>query len=220
MSNFSKIVIIILIVLSGLFINDKYGSRISEFVSSVVNMPKIEFPLKKGVDNEFPVEVIDPPSTIPDKPATEVEKPSKTIEKKTVDVYFLALDQNNNTVYKKVVRDIPVGEQPLEFAVKSLLKGPNLIEKSTGAYSEIPASTKLLSVRESKNRVVIDFSSDFQYGGGTDSIYSRLMQLIKTALANTDNKKIYLYLDGQQISIIGGEGIMITQPLSEKSLDL
>jgi len=47
-----------------------------------------------------------------------------------------------------------------------------------------------------------------------------MMQLIKTAVANTNNKKIYLYLDGQQVNMIGGEGIMISQPLTEKSLDM
>jgi spore germination protein GerM len=46
-----------------------------------------------------------------------------------------------------------------------------------------------------------------------------MMQLIKTSLANTKNQKIYLYLDGKQINEIGGEGIMISQPLTEKSLD-
>ena len=63
-------------------------------------------------------------------------------------------------------------------------------------------------------------SSDFQYGGGTDSVYSRMMQLIKTAINNSEDKKVYLYLDGKQVNFIGGEGIMITQPLSEKSLDM
>ena len=37
---------------------------------------------------------------------------------------------------------------------------------------------------------------------------------------NPENKKVYLYLDGKQVNFIGGEGIMITQPLSEKSLEM
>ena len=89
-----------------------------------------------------------------------------------------------------------------------------------GAYSEIPKETKLLSVKQTKDKVIIDFSSDFQYGGGTDSVYSRMMQLIKTSVSNVKNKDIYLYLDGQNIEMIGGEGIMISQPLTEKSLDM
>ena len=83
----------------------------------------------------------------------------------------------------------------------------------------MPKTTKLLGIKQKGDKVIIDFNSDFQYGGGTDSVYSRMMQLIKTAINNTKNKKIYLYLDGKQVNFIGGEGIMITQPLNEKSLE-
>ena len=89
-----------------------------------------------------------------------------------------------------------------------------------GAYSEVPQNTKLLKIKQNGDKIVIDLSSDFQYGGGTDSIYSRMMQLIKTSITNTENKKIYLYLDGKQVNVIGGEGIMITQPLTEQSLEI
>ena len=58
----------------------------------------------------------------------------------------------------------------------------------------------------------------FENGGGTDSLYKRLNQLIKTAKRNT-NKPVYLYIEGNKAEVIGGEGIMITQPLNENSLD-
>ena len=47
-----------------------------------------------------------------------------------------------------------------------------------------------------------------------------MMQLIKTAINNTNNKQIYLHLDGKQVKFIGGEGIMVSQPLNEKSLEI
>ena len=59
---------------------------------------------------------------------------------------------------------------------------------------------------------------DFETGGGTDSLYKRLYQVIKTANRNT-NLPVYLYIDGQKAEVIGGEGIMITQPLNDRSLD-
>ncbi len=100
-----------------------------------------------------------------------------------------------------------------------MLKGPSLSEKSLGIYNEIPKGTKLLSIKDSGNDVIVNLSSDFQYGGGADSIYSRMKQLIKTVLVNAPGKNVYLYLDGKQADVIGGEGLMITQPLSENSLD-
>lgn len=212
MSNFSKIVIIILIILSFFFIKEKCGNNITNFLSSINGLPKIEMPsfTKKEEPKQ---EVVKKPTEIPTK--NEI-----TNEKESVSIYFLALDSNDNGIYKKVQREVPIGQNKLEFAINELLKGPNIVEKSTGAYSEIPKTTKLLGIKQNSNKIIIDFSSDFQYGGGTDSVYSRMMQLIKTSIANTENKKIYLYLDGKQVNFIGGEGIMITQPLSEKSLEV
>ena len=207
MSNFSKIVIIILLLLSFFFIREKYGSNIEAFISSIGTMPKVELP-KNNEEKSEPVK----------KPTVEPVKQPQTVEKQLANVYFLALDSDDNGIYKKVSREITTKETKLEFAIKELLKGPNLVEKSMGAYSEIPKTTKLLGIKTSGNKVIIDLSSDFQYGGGTDSVYSRMMQLIKTAINNTD-KKVYLHLDGKQVNIIGGEGIMISQPLSEKSLE-
>ena len=59
---------------------------------------------------------------------------------------------------------------------------------------------------------------DGKAGGGTESTYTRIKQLIKTAKANT-NLPVYLYINGRQADVIGGEGIMLKQPLSERSLD-
>ena len=210
MSNFSKIVIIILLVLSFFFIKEKYGRNINDFISSFGSMPKIEMPNKQ----EETKEVVRKSSQITENSSQNSQ------EKEVVEIYFLALDANDNGIYKKVTREVVAGEDKLEFAIKELLKGPNIVEKSMGAYSEIPKTTKLLGIKQKGNKVIIDFSSDFQYGGGTDSIYSRMMQLIKTSVNNTKNKKIYLYLDGKQVNFIGGEGIMISQPLTEKSLEI
>ncbi|MBQ9245406.1 GerMN domain-containing protein [bacterium] len=212
MSNFSKIVIIILIVLIFFFVKEKYGEQINNAIGLFKGMPKVEMPdipqripEEEGEVVKAPVEVINPDT---EKKETEV-----------AEVYFLALDSNSNGIYKKVQREVPENKDKFEYAMEELLKGPNLIEKSVGAYSEIPKSSKLLDIKKSKGKIIIDLSSDFQYGGGTDSVYSRMMQLIKTSLANSNNAQIYLYLDGKQINAIGGEGIMISQPLSEKSLD-
>lgn len=206
MSRFSKIVILIILVLSFFFIKEKTGFSFENLKNPFKGFSGIENITKKAEE-----EIVKAPSEI-----------IKTGEEKEIEasVYFLALDSNGNSIYKKVKREAPYGSNKLDFAVQELLKGPDLIEKTAGAYSEIPKNTKLLGIRTSGNKIIIDLSSDFQNGGGTDSIYSRMMQLIKTSVENADNKKVYLYLDGKQIKFIGGEGIMVTQPLNEKSLEI
>ena len=147
----------------------------------------------------------------------ELELP-KDNSKEYIGVYFMYVKPDGENVFTKIQRELPQGENRLNFAINELIKGPNADESSKKYYSEIPAGTKVLSVMENEDKVIINLSSDFQYGGGSDSLYSRMQQLLKTVLANTSNKKIYLYLDGQQADVIGGEGIMIKQPLEEDSL--
>lgn len=217
MSKFSIIFTILIIFITGWFLWERFGTGIVD-----LRLPSISHTPVSGasVPSDINIDVIDPPSIIPSKPASEINIPDKKSQMTVAYVYFLSLDKNNNTVYKRVEKTVSMADDKLSVAINILVKGPDFLEKSLGTYSEIPSGVKLNGIKYTKDKVIIDLSSDFQYGGGTDSIYSRMMQLIKTAIANTDYKKIYLYLDGKQVNTIGGEGIMITQPLSEKSLDL
>ena len=147
------------------------------------------------------------------------QEEEKKVTKTYVTVYFLGMDKNDTGIFKKVKREVPQGQSKLKFALNQLMNGPSQYEKSVGVYSEIPKNVKILGIVESSNKIIIDVSGNIQTGGGADSIYSRMKQFIKTALANSPKKPIYLYIDGKQAEVLGGEGIMITQPLSENSLD-
>lgn len=147
------------------------------------------------------------------------QEEEKKVTKTYVTVYFLGMDKNDTGIFKKVKREVPQDQSKLKFALNQLMNGPSQYEKSVGVYSEIPKNVKILGIVESSNKIIIDVSGNIQTGGGADSIYSRMKQFIKTALANSPKKPIYLYIDGKQAEVLGGEGIMISQPLSENSLD-
>lgn len=201
MSVFSKVVIVILVVLTCLYVKDKYFKN---YNLDLFNKSKPELQQEKHEEIKLPE-----------------EKTNEHVAKKTEEstyVYFLATSKDGTAVFRKVKRNIN-SKDKLDFAIQELLKGPNSSERSKGIYNEIPKGTRLLGIQRQGNNIIINLSSDFQYGGGTDSVYSRMRQLIKTALANTSSKNIYLYLDGKQADVVGGEGIMVSQPLSENSLD-
>lgn len=114
--------------------------------------------------------------------------------------------------------DSSVEKSCFAFAINELLLAPSKWEKSKGFTSEIPQGTKLLSLRESPESILIDLSADFESGGGAESTYMRIKQLIKTANSNSF-APTYLYINGKQVNVIGGEGVMLKQPLNERSLD-
>ena len=146
----------------------------------------------------------------------ETETPEVSEGKKIVKIFLL--DKNGNIRSLNRECDKAVHSSCFEFAVKELISAPSNWEKSKGFTSEIPAGTKLLSVRESSGNILIDLSSDFESGGGAESTYMRIKQVIKTVNNNT-SKPVFLYINGKQAEVIGGEGVMLKQPLNERSLD-
>ena len=159
------------------------------------------------------VNIDDVPITEPETP--EAEQPQKQ-EIKTVKVFVTDSKGKLRSVNRKC--DTSVEKSCFAFAIKELISAPTQWEKNKGLSSEIPSGTKILSVREGSNNILIDLSPAFESGGGAESTYIRVHQLIKTAQANT-NLPVFLYINGRQADVIGGEGIMIKQPLSERSLN-
>ena len=150
----------------------------------------------------------------------EVADQPEVKSKEYVNIYFIGKNEHNEEVYKAVKRvyNKDVDGSKLRFAVSSLISGPKPEERQHGVYTEVPSGSEVINITEQSNKVIINLNSAFVNGGGTDSLYKRLYQLIKTVHLNS-KLPVYLYIDGQQADVVGGEGIMISQPLSNSSLD-
>ena len=137
-------------------------------------------------------------------------------EPKVVKIFVIDKSANIRAVNRTC--DPNVEKSCFEYAIKELVTAPTRWERSKGFSSEIPQGTKVLSVRESDKSIMIDLSSNFEAGGGTESTVYRIKQVIKTANSNT-SLPVYLYINVKQANVIGGEGIMLKQPLNEGSID-
>lgn len=166
------------------------------------------------------------PSLEPTVPSEETpikeqaQNEEEKLPKEYVNIFFIGQNENKEEVYKAVKREYKPKQNgsKLRFALESMLKGPSIKETGKGIYSEIPSGTRLISLEETPEKVIINLSSEFETGGGTDSVYKRLYQLIKTSQKNASTS-VYLEINGKEVDVIGGEGIMITQPLNERSLN-
>lgn len=191
MTNNKKVALIILILLTICYV--KYAFFSPEKIGNDVEVSQNE-------ENE----------------ATEDEKVSKKADT-YINVFFIGKNENGDELYRAVKRKYDRDEngQQLSFAISKLVEGPNQIEREKGIYSEIPSGTKVISVVETDKKAIINLTSAFDNGGGTDGLYKRLYQLVKTANKNT-KLPVYLYIDNKQVDVIGGEGLMINQPLDER----
>ncbi len=227
MKLFSKLLVIVIAILAILYIKDNFLSKF-DFNNPLDSMSEL-FMNKENIKNFNKNSKEDPQDYNQYKENVFTQnnlqnnktdyKNNIAKKKNTIYIYFLSIDKSSNIpMYHKIKREIKNENNKLESSINELLKGPTLKERQAGYYSEIPRGTKLLSIKQKNNSIIINLSSDFEYGGGTDSIYNRIKQLIKTINSTDCSKKIYLYLDGKQADVLGGEGIIINQPLDEKSL--
>lgn len=136
------------------------------------------------------------------------KQPSSSSEKYIHNCYFYS--QNGDLI--KVQREFSF-KPSLENALIVLLKGPTIAESKRGVYTEIPNNVDLISVRQHNNDIIVDLSSNFGNGGGTNSITNRIKQLSSTAKLYEPHKNVYLYINGKEVEYLGGDGVYIKQPL-------
>jgi len=141
-------------------------------------------------------------------------KGEKLTDKNSVNVYFVKSFQVTDFRLTPVRRKISRDKSRISTAITELLKGPSEKEMKAGFYTEIPSTTKLLGIIESSKDTIINLSKDFESGGGSTSMSMRLKQLVNTSLDAEKTRPIYLQLDGKKVDFIGGEGVIVTQPLS------
>ena len=193
-----------------------FSQRFGLFILILISVSYVYFSFFNNKTDDIKPNKGDNSSYSPLLPQVEEKEISKSSSTKVIKIFLL----DNSGEIKSVKRtcDPEAEKSCFEFAINELIKAPTKQEKAKGYTSEIPVGTKVLSIRESANTNFIDLSSMFESGGGAESTYVRVKQIIKTVNANTSTPT-YLYINGKQANVIGGEGIMIKQPLSERSFD-
>jgi spore germination protein GerM len=154
-----------------------------------------------------------------EKPTTKKDKTDLPVVNKGV--YGVSQSQENSARICMIsksgdfifVRRIKSTDK-LEETIRLLLKGTTKEESSKGIYSEIPANAKLFWVRESKDKIIVNLSSEFAEGGGTQTVMARINQLSKTVKAEKKDLPVYLYINGKIVEYIGGDGVYLEQPLN------
>lgn len=194
--------------------NDQQGSkRISSGVIAAVSAAVVA--VGGGVawlaSNQSPTSNPSHTITQPNQPA--ITQPG---QEQTPSVYWL---KPNATSFDLVPQPVQIAatqpNQVLENAFQALLAGPTEGTDST----TIPQGTKLLGLKRENDEVHVNLSNDFTQGGGSASMIGRIGQVVYTATTLDPNAKVYIEVDGEQLDILGGEGVELQQPLTRESFE-
>lgn len=106
-------------------------------------------------------------------------------------------------------------EGTLKAALTELLKGPSSAE----VVSTIPEATQVRRVEVRSDGVHVDLSDDFALGGGSASMMGRLGQIIYTASSVDPNANVWITVEGEPLEVLGGEGLIVDQPMTRRDFD-
>ncbi len=102
--------------------------------------------------------------------------------------------------------------EALKTAITTLLAGPTDETYAT----TIPSGTRLLDFKMAQDGVHLNLSQAFTEGGGSASMEGRLKQILYTATSVDPNQSVWLSVEGQPLEVLGGEGLMVGQPMTRQ----
>lgn len=149
-------------------------------------------------------------------PTTAAADTTTTAPDGTVDLraYFLRGEQLAITH-----RAVPETPAVLRAALEQLLQGPTGEEAAAGLTTEVPEGTQLLDVALADGTAVVDLSGSFDDGGGSLSMRARVAQVVFTATQFDNVDAVAFRLDGEAVTEIGGEGVVVDPPLQRVDVE-
>jgi len=159
-----------------------------------------------------------------DPEATEDDPAPGTSE---VRLYFIAPGGGNEgraePFLVSVERELPSTPRIAHATLRALIDGPSAAERDLidDVSTAVPGETLLLGVTIDDRVATVDLSREFESGGGSFSMFSRLAQVVYTVTQFPTVDAVRFELDGQPVTVFSGEGIVLEEPVSRDDyLDL
>lgn len=155
-----------------------------------------------------------PPSSIATSVQPPATNPPVQTAEQTAQIYWLRdTGSQLELVPKPVTVSADLPNDVLAVAFNSLLAGPT----DTALASTIPEGTKLRSLTRQNDGIRVDLSKEFTTGGGSSSMTGRVAQVVYTATSLQPDAKVWIDVEGKQLEVLGGEGLLLEQPITRQS---
>lgn len=154
------------------------------------------------------------PSEEPGSTPTTTPTPSGSPSATTiVRAYFVLGGDQRSTGLVPVLRVIPETTAVATAAMNAVLSGPSASESGDKVSSAIPSGSRLLGLTIRNGIATVDLSTEFDSGGGSASMQYRLAQVVYTLTQFSTVKSVIFQVEGQTVTVFGGEGIVLDGPV-------
>lgn len=200
------------------------GGSVAWFTWRALNPtpPVAEFPnIDLETDPMLALPEVSAPVTAPSAEETATKDPvsQPAPAEVTGQVYWLKDDGTSFTLVPQAVNveaDASPSEQVTAVFNDLLSKSG---DPSQQAFSTIPEQTQLLAASVEADGVHVDLSSEFETGGGSAAMMGRLGQVIYTATAFNPDAPVWISVNGKPLTLLGGEGLEVSQPMTRSDFD-
>ena len=191
--------------------------RMVGMFSGILLIAALPFGLSGCLETDTPKTGTSPTAVAPSAEPTPTAPPSsettpKPAAQTETKVYWLrSIGKKLELAPVKIAVEGGNGDrEQLTATVERLLKGP----ANSDVTSSIPEGTKLNSLKVAKDGVHVDLSKAFTKGGGSTSMQGRLGQVIYTASSLNPSDPVWISVEGEPLTVLGGEGLEVSQPMT------
>lgn len=160
----------------------------------------------------------DTTTTTPSTPSTtggETTTTTEPVGERNLQVWFV----QDGLYARAVTRTVPGTVDVATNAIEALIDGPTAAEIEDGLATAIPADTLLLGVDIADGVATIDLSSEFEQGGGTFAMTSRLAQVVYTLTQFDTVDEVVFWIDGEVVTVFSGEGLLLDGPVDRSDYE-
>jgi hypothetical protein len=151
----------------------------------------------------------DPPGDAGDGNNGDTAGTAGSERRTTVTVFFARGER-----VEPVTRSVPSVPRIGTAALEQLLAGPTASEVAAGYVTQIPAGSRLRGLTITDGVAVVDFSGEFESGGGTLALTLRLAQVTCTLDAFPTVDGVRFALDGEVVDVFSGDGLVVDEPVA------
>ena len=139
-----------------------------------------------------------------------------TAEESGLAVYFMLeqLEDDPPGPFLVPVYREAVGDDAALTALKLLIAGPSP-DETTGIpamSTAIPEGTEVLGVEVESGLATVDFSTEYDDGGGSFGMFARLAQVVYTLTRLPDIEEVAFAIEGEPVTVFSSEGIELDGP--------
>ena len=165
----------------------------------------------------------DQPSPLPsDQPSGSIDPGASVTPSATpapsgttiVRAYFWLGGPTGSAGLVAVLREIPSTKSVASAAVSALLAGPTAAETGRSITTAVPDGSQLLGLSIANGIATVDLSAEFESGGGSDSVLTRLGQMVYTLTQFPAVKSVVFQIEGVTSKTFSSEGVVLDKPVT------